>query len=83
MGSFFTAPGFATEFMHLYLATGLEPIEGYAGPEPDENLELVRMPIAEALVRAETGGIRDAKTLLGLFWLGRLIDRGEVALPES
>ena len=25
LGSFWTAPGFATELMHLYLATGLEP----------------------------------------------------------
>jgi ADP-ribose pyrophosphatase len=78
LGSFFTAPGFATELMHLYLATGLEPIAGYAGPEADENLELVRLPIADAVHRAETGGIRDAKSIAGLFWLQRLVDRGEL-----
>jgi ADP-ribose diphosphatase len=83
LGSFFTAPGFATELMHLYLATGLEPIDGYTGPEPDENLDLVRMPIAEAIEMAENGGIRDAKTLLGLFWLGRLIERGEVSISGT
>jgi ADP-ribose pyrophosphatase len=83
LGTFFTAPGFATELMRLYLATDLEPIEGYAGPEPDENLELVRVPIANALEMAESGGFRDAKTLLGVFWLGRLVERGEVTLPPG
>ena len=83
LGSFFTAPGFATELMYLYLATGLEPIDGYAGPEPDENLELRRVPIAEAVRLAETGGVRDAKSIAGLFWLQRLLDRGELAAPTA
>jgi ADP-ribose pyrophosphatase len=83
LGSFFTAPGFATELMHLYLATDLEPIADYAGPEPDEHLELVRVPIAEAVEMAERGRIRDGKTLVGLFWLARLMDRGEVLQPKG
>jgi ADP-ribose pyrophosphatase len=83
MGSFFTAPGFTNELMHLYLATGLEPIAGYAGPEPDEHLELMRMPIAEAVSLAESGGIRDAKSIAGLFWVQRLIDRGELELATA
>jgi ADP-ribose pyrophosphatase len=83
LGSFFTAPGFATELMYLYLATGLEPVAEYAGPEPDENLELVRMPIAQAVQQSETGAIRDAKSLVGLFWLARLVERGEVSLEPS
>lgn len=78
LGSFFTAPGFATELMHLYLATHLTPIEDYAGPEPDERLDLRRVPVAAALRMAEAGEIRDAKSLVGLFWLERLIDRGDL-----
>lgn len=80
LGSFYTAPGFATELMHLYLATDLTPIEGYAGPEPDERLDLRRVPIAEALRLAETGGIRDAKSILAIFWLQRLIERGDLSV---
>ena len=80
LGSFYTAPGFATELMHLYLATDLTPIPGYAGPEPDERLELRRIQVAEAVRMAETDEIHDAKSKLGLFWLQRLIDRGEVAV---
>jgi ADP-ribose pyrophosphatase len=80
LGSFYTAPGFATELMHLYLATDLTPIADYAGPDVDERLDLRRVPVAEAVRMAEDGGINDAKSIAGLFWLQRLIDRGEVRL---
>jgi ADP-ribose pyrophosphatase len=72
LGSFFTAPGFATELMHLYVARGLSPVEGYAGPDTDERLDVVPLPWQEALAMAERGEIRDAKTLVGLFWVDRL-----------
>jgi len=70
-GVFYTTPGFSTEAMHLYLARELTPIEGYEGPEPDENLVIEEVPVDAALRLAETGEIRDGKTLVGLFWLGR------------
>lgn len=78
LGRFYTAPGFATEEMHLYLATELSEIEDHGGPEEDENLELVRLPIEQALALAVGGELRDAKTLVGVLWLGRLVEAGEV-----
>lgn len=72
LGRFWTAPGFATELMHLYLARGLTTVRDKLGEDEDEQLELERIPLAEALVLAERGDIRDAKTLVGLFWLARL-----------
>ena len=78
LAAFFTAPGFASEEMHLYLADELTPVDGYAGPAPDERLELEVIPWREALALAESGGIRDAKTLVGLLWLNLLADRGEL-----
>ncbi len=81
LGRFFTAPGFATEEMQLYLATGLTPLEGYTGPAEDERLDLVRIPWQRAVAMAEEGLIDDAKSLLGLFWLDRLAGRGE--LPDE
>ena len=78
LGRFFPAPGFASEFMHLYLATELSPIDGYAGPEPDERIDLVRVPVRDAIEMADRGDIEDAKTLLALFWLDRLLARGEL-----
>ena len=73
LGAFWTAPGFATELMHLYLATDLIPAhEDRLGPDEDERLELERLPWVEAVAMAERGDIADAKSLVGLFWLARL-----------
>jgi ADP-ribose pyrophosphatase len=73
LGSFWTAPGFATELMHLYLAADLEPADAdRRGPDEDERLELERVAFADALAAAERGEIVDAKSLVGLFWLDRL-----------
>jgi ADP-ribose pyrophosphatase len=78
LGRFWTAPGFADELMHLYLATGLTPLEGYEGPEADERLEVERIPWREALAMADDGRIGDAKTLIGLYQLARLADAREL-----
>lgn len=72
LAEFYTAPGFADEKMQLYLATDVAPDGSYAGPAPDERLELVSMPFTDALAMAERGAIRDAKTLVGLFLTDRL-----------
>ncbi len=65
--------------MHLYLATDLEPLEAYRGPDADEYLDLVRVPWREAVAMADRGEIEDAKTLVGLFWLARVAAAGELA----
>lgn len=72
LGSFWTAPGFATELMHLYLATDLRPAEAdRVGPDEDERLELERMPWRDAVAAADRGEIVDAKSLVGLYRLAR------------
>jgi len=80
LGEFWTAPGFATELMHLYLATRLRAAhdeDDRRGPDEDERLELVRMPWRDAVAAATDGRIVDAKSLVGLLWLARLKDAGE------
>jgi ADP-ribose pyrophosphatase len=74
LASFWTAPGFATELMHLYLATGLESVHGddRLAPDEDERLELSRFTIDEALALVDAGEIVDAKSMLGIMWLERL-----------
>jgi ADP-ribose pyrophosphatase len=62
LATFFTTPGFCREHMHLYLAEDLDP--GDAHQEPDEAIELVRIPRAELEARLEE--IEDAKSLVGL-----------------
>jgi ADP-ribose pyrophosphatase len=65
--------------MHLYLATDLEPIEGYRGPAADERLVVERVAWRDAVAMAETGQIQDAKTLVGLLLLSRLAEAGDLA----
>jgi ADP-ribose pyrophosphatase len=72
LGAFYTAPGFTSELMHLYLATELEPAhEDRLGPDEDERLELHRVPFRDALKMVEAGEIADAKSIVGLLRVAR------------
>ena len=82
LASFYTAPGFTNEYMHLYLATDLSPIEDYAGPDVDERLSLERIPWRDAVGRALRGELADAKSLLALLWLERLVASGELTIDD-
>jgi ADP-ribose pyrophosphatase len=62
LAAFWTTPGFCRERMHVFAAEGVE--QGDASPAPDEELELVRWPVAEIPRRLDE--IEDAKTLAGL-----------------
>jgi ADP-ribose pyrophosphatase len=67
--SFFTAPGFCTELMHLFLATDLSP--EFAEGDEDEDLEVSWMSLDEALAAVDSGEIADAKSILAVLWLAR------------
>jgi ADP-ribose pyrophosphatase len=76
LASFWTAPGFATEYMHLYLATDLTSAhEDRLGPDEDEWLLLDRLSFDEAVAAVERGEISDAKSMVGLLWVARVRDR--------
>jgi ADP-ribose pyrophosphatase len=64
LSEFFVSPGFLEEKMWVYLATGLS--EGKAQPDEDEVLDVVRLPIGDALEMITSGEIQDAKTIIGL-----------------
>jgi ADP-ribose pyrophosphatase len=64
--SFYTAVGFCTELMHLFVATDLSA--GDQATEDDESIEVVTMPVATAMERIGDGAIVDAKTVAGVFW---------------
>ncbi len=61
---FYTVPGICDEYIHLFLATGLT--SGQANQEFDEFIEIVTLPLDEALAMVASGEIRDAKTIVGL-----------------
>ncbi|HEX3253871.1 MAG TPA: NUDIX hydrolase [Pyrinomonadaceae bacterium] len=64
LSEFFVSPGFCEEKMWVYLATELS--QGEQALEADEILEVVRLPIADALEMITSGEIEDAKTIIGL-----------------
>ena len=64
LSEFFVSPGCLEEKMWVYLATGLT--EGEQLLDDDEILDVVRLPIAEALEMITSGEIQDAKTIIGL-----------------
>ena len=65
LGAFFSSPGVFTEVIHLYLATQLAPAK--AAPEADEVFQIEWWPLDQALARATTGELTDAKTIIGIF----------------
>lgn len=64
VGEFFLAPGYSTEHMHVFLATGL-----YSSPLPvdaDEMLSVEQMPVERVYEMVEEGAFQDSKTLAAL-----------------
>jgi ADP-ribose pyrophosphatase len=69
--SFFTAPGFCTELMHLYLATDLTDAPSAA--DDDESIEVEWLDLDEAMAAVDDGRIADAKTIAGILWLAHRV----------
>jgi ADP-ribose pyrophosphatase len=67
MLGFYVSPGFVNERMNVFLATDLRA--GEAQPEADEAIEVRFVPLKRTIAMAESGTIRDAKTLASLFWV--------------
>lgn len=64
LSEFTVAPGYCEERIHVYLATGLEQVS--QNLDEDEEIEVVRMKLAEAVTLAQSGEIDDAKTIITL-----------------
>jgi len=65
--SYYSAPGFCNECLHLFLATGLTP--GVAHLDADEFVERVVMPLDQAAKAVESGEIADGKSIIGILCL--------------
>ena len=61
---YFASPGFLGEWMQIYLARDVRG--GTAAPEPDENIEVFRLTLSEAMALVADNKIHDGKTLIGL-----------------
>ena len=64
LSEFFVSPGFCEEKMWLYLATDMTKTAQRL--EDDELLDVLRLPVRQALEMITDGEIEDAKTIIGL-----------------
>jgi ADP-ribose pyrophosphatase len=64
MGGFFCAPGWATEYLYLFLATDLIPSRLTAEDTDEIELRAVPPEKIEELIRS--GAIEDSKSIAGL-----------------
>ena len=66
--------GYSDERLAFYLARGLK--EGNHGRDHDEFLEILRVPFGEAMDWVRSGRICETKTVIGLFWLEKVLQQG-------
>jgi ADP-ribose diphosphatase len=71
LATIWTTPGFTDERIHLFAAFDLEAVE--QRHEHDEVIELVRMPLADALAMVFRGELGDAKSALALVHAARRV----------
>jgi ADP-ribose pyrophosphatase len=69
IGGFFVAPGYTTEYIHLFVGTDL--VESTLPTDADEFIEVERVPLTTALDFIERGEISDSKSIAGLLRVAR------------
>ncbi len=67
----YQAPGYSTEVIHTFLALDLTPTEGHT--DEDEFLEVIPLPLKDAISKISAGEIADAKTISGLLFVERML----------
>jgi 8-oxo-dGTP pyrophosphatase MutT (NUDIX family) len=65
LGDYLSSPGVFTEVVHLFLATQLTPLP--ARPEEHEVIEVHWLPFTDVLRMADSGELRDGKSLVGVY----------------
>jgi ADP-ribose pyrophosphatase len=78
LSEFFTTPGFCAEKLWLYLATDL--VETAQCLEDDEVVEIVRLPLSQALEMIAAGEIEDSKTIIGLLLAAQRLEPPQPAV---
>lgn len=69
IGGFWVAPGYCTEYIHIYLAEDLT--ESRLAGDEDERIEIDLIPLETALGRIDANEIDDAKSICGLLQYAR------------
>ena len=69
----YPAPAFSDEILHIYLATELT--KGEATPDEDEFISAKAYKLAEALSMIDEGIINDSKTVAGILFASRFLNK--------
>jgi ADP-ribose pyrophosphatase len=64
LGESYASPGFCTEVLHIFLATGL--YNGKINRDPGEILIVEKVPLKELVEKAMSGEIKDGKSIIGI-----------------
>ena len=78
VGVFYATPGGSNERIFLYYAlldSDGRTARGGGLSSENEDIEVLEFSTAEAFERLDRGNIRDAKTIIGLQWLRRKLER--------
>jgi ADP-ribose pyrophosphatase len=81
LGGFYSTPGFTDEYLHIFLATELVPGRLYA--EDTDEIEVVRVPLADIPELTVTGRIEDSKTLAALILFRYYLDKSQSGCQAS
>lgn len=76
LGAFMLSPGFCREYIHIYLARELT--SGDACLDPDEFLEVEKIPLAQLTDMVMNNEIEDAKTVMGILKTNELLRREQL-----
>ncbi|NGX39950.1 MAG: ADP-ribose pyrophosphatase [Chlamydiae bacterium] len=71
-GGLYSAPGFCSEYIHLYIAKDLS--ESTLPADDHEAIDIVELSLEEALGFIDDGTIQDAKTIISLLRYQRLLE---------
>lgn len=73
--SFYVAPGYSTEVIHLFLAHGLKRSSKML--DDDEEIDSVFVPLPKAVEMVKDNEIEDAKTAIGILFFERFLGQAE------
>lgn len=66
LGTYFVSPGWTDEEMILFFAPGATEVGNSPQSVEEAHMDILRVPLADALAMVRSGEIHDAKTMLGL-----------------
>lgn len=73
LGHFYATPGYCSEVIYVYLATGLHP--GKSHPDDGEFLNVEKIPLDTLCEMAMRGELIDAKTVIAVLKAKRFLER--------